>query len=165
MSVQEWEGWPRAEDATGSCMLVGRELGKGHHGRHAGSHRLMFDLQPRVFPLVIFILCTWQWAAGDLLCGQRRGAGCAAGTALGEQGLQARLGGQGQGRERRDRPGAGQLTTAQPQPRPCPGATPGPGLLSREGMAQVRGPKSCKGVGKLKMPCPTSLTSLRYCQW
>ena len=104
MSIQEWEGWPRAEDTVSSCMLVGRELGKGHRGRHAGSCRLMFDLQPRVFPLVIFILCTWQWAAGDLLCGQRRGAGCAAGTAPGEQGLQAQLGVRGRG----EREGTGQ---------------------------------------------------------
>ena len=38
------------------------------------------------------------------------GVGCAAETALGEQGLQEQLGGEGQGRERRDRLGAGQLS-------------------------------------------------------
>lgn len=65
----------------------------------------MFDLEPRVFPLAIFILCTWQWAAGDLLCGQRReGGGCPAGVALDKQGLQGgqrvQRGCEGQGRER-----------------------------------------------------------------
>lgn len=32
----------------------------GSLGRDLGAGRLMFDWEPRVFPLGIFILCTWQ---------------------------------------------------------------------------------------------------------
>lgn len=37
---------------------------EGTWGWHTSPHRLMFDLEPSVFPLGIFILCAWQWAAG-----------------------------------------------------------------------------------------------------
>lgn len=48
----------------------------------------MFDLHPCVFPLGIFILCTWQWAAGrPLLWAQGEGVGALLGL-LGKAGLQ-----------------------------------------------------------------------------
>lgn len=61
---------------------VGRQAAwEGTWGWHTSPRRLMFDLKPCVFPLGIFILCTWQWAAGCLplwarnVAGQGRGVG------------------------------------------------------------------------------------------
>lgn len=60
----------------------------------------MFDLEPRVFPLGIFILRAWQWAARRPPLWAKKGGGVPGGAALGKAGLQrgrrGRLGGEGQ---------------------------------------------------------------------
>lgn len=148
MSVQEWEGWSWEGERAGSCMLVGRSLGRDTTAG-AGSRRLMFDLEPRVFPLVIFILCTWQWAAGDLLCGQRGGGqGVQLGLLWASKGCRHSLGvraGEGKGKGLARSRAAPLLLSHRPGPALGPSR---PQVSLSEGMAHMReGPAhaGCKG--------------------
>lgn len=84
---------------------VGRQAAwEGTWGWHTSPRRLMFDLKPCVFPLGIFILCTWQWAAGCLPLWARNVAGGAGGG-----GEQLSWGAFGKG------PAAGRLGALEPR--------------------------------------------------
>lgn len=72
------------------CQLrVGSQVAwEGTWSWHSSPHRLMFDLEPCVFPLGIFILCAWQWAAGCCPLWAWKGESGSTGVALGGVRLQ-----------------------------------------------------------------------------
>lgn len=117
----------------------------------------MFDLEPCVFPLGIFILCTWQWAAGcPLLWAQDGGKeGCAqVGWLWARQGCRyerRQLGGEGQGRENGRGPEHGSSLHPSHVPGPALGTDPSTptlqplSLLSLEEPLEVMGRTSCEG--------------------
>lgn len=113
----------------------------------------MFDLEPCVFPLGIFILCTWQWAAGcPLLWAQDGGKeGCAqVGLLWARQDCRyerGQLGGEGQGRENGRGPEHGSSLHPSHVPGPALGTDPSTptlqplSLLSLEEPLEVMGRK------------------------